>query len=804
MRTFLSYKPASVLFPLPTNLSFCFGVFDPEKENNKKMWRLQIVLVPPSAQDAIPLLDANTSINDTSQLAFPMLQHIEDPITNNIKNKNNSNDGPSVTSSSSRRMVQLSDNRDTLNLLPNCKKFLHFTDDSNTLLQLSSEILTKFDKLYPDYNQAIEIVSLQDRHGCDLDSQFMIKDVFETDEIVLVILKDELDFDESQQVSLFQVGRQRKRINNNSPARRLSMTERKKKSPSEDLSSTPNKDTQHLVAKNSLRKNFINKSRVSTSLMNEILPVVNNYGILNKEKASLRASPVTVVSNAHTHLPGHCSTKVHENDNNKENIPSYSIQQENRDAKLLEAENSDEQYNSSEDHDFEPTVDSSQQISYDSIDTDFQLSNTSSTNSDMHMQHFKSPGMVRSPRKSSLEIKVQNKRSENLSSNDKDVSENYRRIENFSDEEDLNDMDNGHADSFVNNSKKASVNFRDVDSALDNVSFTSDINDAVQSTQTTKSAVSPSPSSKNNNRQNQKEAKEELFSLIENEFPDKSAGTISAKPREKSTKIQETIRILNRFKPIEEAKAQTKKNIMESSFRKFPSTIGDKAQSSISEDVRKSIKGNSNLNGVAANNKSIKVGRVKVKRMIVDAEAKVREFKKKRNMGNKSLKDIFANAGRTSRANSNIKVVKLTRDPVDNLKGKIETVPNGGPQAQNSEKVLTFGPAKESTPEEEINHQTTPFSIAPHFKTIKVTRSNSSSSSSSSIPSSSSSDGSSADESDNSSDSRNAQVKKISLRTIHDPTRDSTEQHMSDIDGEDARVKKYQTPKYVESDKDDD
>lgn len=116
---------------------------------------------------------------------------------------------------------------------------------------------------------------------------------------------------------------------------------------------------------------------------------------------------------------------------------------------------------------------------------------------------------------------------------------------------------------------------------------------------------------------------------------------------------------------------------MESSFRKFPSTIGDKAQSSISEDVRKSIKGNSNLNGVAANNKSIKVGRVKVKRMIVDAEAKVREFKKKRNMGNKSLKDIFANAGRTSRANSNIKVVKLTRDPVDNLKGKIETVPNG-------------------------------------------------------------------------------------------------------------------------------
>ncbi|CAI4046498.1 hypothetical protein SUVZ_11G2230 [Saccharomyces uvarum] len=762
------------------------------------MWRLQIVLVPPSAQDSILLLDANTSINDTSQLAFPMLQHIENPITNN-----NSNDSSSVTNTSSRRMVQSNDNRDILNLLPNCKKFLHFTNDSNTLLQLSSEILTKFGKLYPDFNQAIEIVSLQDRHGCDLDSQFMIKDVFETDGIVLVILKDELDCNESQQVSLFQIGRQRKRIYNNSPAKRLSITERKKKIPSEDLSSTPNKDPLHLVAKNSLRKNFINKSRVSTPLMNEILPVANNYGILDKEKASVRASPVIVSSNAHTDLPGHCSTKVHEKDNNKENIPSYNAQQENRNTKSLEAENSDEQYNSSEDHDFEPTGDSSQQISYDSIDTDFQLSNTSSTNSDTHMQHFKSPGMGRSPRKSSLEIKVQNKRSENLSPNDKDVSENYRRIENFSDEEDLNDMDNGHADSFVNNSKKASVNFRDVDSDLDNVSFTSDINDAVQSTQTTKGAVSPSPSSKSNNRQNQKEAKEELFSLIENEFPDKSSATTSAQPREKSIKIQETIRILNRFKPIEDTRAQRKTNITESSFRKFPSTIGDKAPSNISEDVHKSTKDNSNLNGVAVNNKSIKVGRVKVKRMIVDSEAKVREFKKKRNMGNKSLKDIFANAGRTSKANSNIKVVKLTRDPVDNSKGKTETVPNSGPQAQNSDKALTFGPAKESTPGEEINRQTIPFSIAPHFKTIKVTRSNSSSSSSS-ISSASSSDGSSADESDNSSDSRNVQVKKISLRTIHEPIRDSIEQRISDVEGEDARAKKYQTPKYVESDKDDD
>ncbi|CAI1550841.1 hypothetical protein SEUBUCD646_0K02310 [Saccharomyces eubayanus] len=770
------------------------------------MWRLQIVLVPPSARDAILLLEANTTINDTSQQAFPMLQHIEDHITNsnNKSISNNDNDSSSVTSSSSRRMVQSNDGRDILNFLPNCKKFLHFTNDSNTLLQLSSEILTKVDKLYPDFNQAIEIVSLQDRHGCDLDSQFMIKDVFKTDGIVLVILKDELDCNESQQVSVFQIGRQRKRINNNSPARRLSVTERKKKIPNEDLSSTPNKDSMHPVAKNSLRKNFINKSRVSTPLMNEILPVANSHEILNKEKAFVRASPVILVSNAHTDLPRNYSTdgetKVHEGDNNKENIPSYNEKQENRNTKSLEAETPDEQYNSSDDHDFEPTLDSSQQVSYDSIDTDFQLSNTSSTNSDMHMQHFKSPSMVRSPRKSSLEIKVQNKRSENLSPNDKDVSENYRRIENFSDEEDLNDMDNSHADSFVNNSKKASMNFRDVGSDLENVSFTSDINDAVQSTQTTKNAVSPSSSSKNNNRQNPKEAKEELFNLIENEFPDKSSVTISAKPREKSIKIQETIRILNRFKPIEDAKTQKKKSITESSFRKFPSTIGDKAQSNILEDVHKSTKDN---------NKSIKVGTVKVKRMIVDAEAKVREFKKKRNMGNKSLKDIFANAGRTSKANSSIKVVKLTRDPVDNSKGKTETVLNSGLQVQNSDMASGLGPSKESTPEEVINRQTTPFSIpktsssniAPHFKTIKVTRSNSSSSSSSSISSASSSDGSSADESHNRSNARNIQVRKLSLKTFHEPIRDSSDQRMSDVEGDYA--KKYQTPKYIESDKDD-
>ena len=98
------------------------------------MWRLQIVLVPPTAQDAITFLDANMNISDISQSAFPMLQYNE----NIIMNSSDNNDRNSfAANSSSQKAIQASNNNSFLNHLPNCKKFLHFTNGNNTLLDLS-------------------------------------------------------------------------------------------------------------------------------------------------------------------------------------------------------------------------------------------------------------------------------------------------------------------------------------------------------------------------------------------------------------------------------------------------------------------------------------------------------------------------------------------------------------------------------------------------------------------------------------------------------------------------------------------
>lgn len=767
------------------------------------MWRLQIVLVPPSAQDVITFLDTSLTISDAPQLAFSMLQCNEGVIMHN--HSNNNYNKSSSTSPSSRKSIQPSHSSDFINYLPNCRKFLHFTNGNNTLLQLSNEILTKFDRLYPNFNEPIEIVSLRDRHGCDLDSEFLIKDVFESDGVVLVILKDELDWTRYQHVSLLQLAKQRKR--QNKPSTKSMVSEKKKKISREDLSSTPNKDTLHLIAKNSLKKNFVNKSRVSTPLMNEILPLANKCEALNKEKGSIPLLPTVVASNVHKHSQDHCHDNdgavVDESGNNKENIPSSIEQQENDGAKMHESNDSNELRNTSEDPNYEPADENSPQISYDSIDTDFQLSTTSSTNSDMHIQDLKTSSAGHSPRKSSLEIKVQNKKGDDLPLNDKDIGENYRRIETFSDEEDFNDTDNDRADSFVNNSKKASVGFRDINSDLDSVSFNSDIEDAVQSTQSSKNAISPSFFSmkKLNNRLHQGRGKEALFRLVESEFSDKSLSDASSISHAKDVKIQETIRKLNRFKPIEESKTQTSSNVAELGYGKFETMTKDKPEPINSEDVDLEIKHSNDPNGIVSGVKSAKFGKIKVKRKADDAKSKVIEFKRKRNMGNKSLKDIFANAGKTSYAASSIKVVKLTRDLVDNSRDNVEKIFNRTAQTRISPKV----PVKESAPEEKKSGQAIPssFERTPQFKKVKVTRSHSSSSSSSSVSLESLLESSSSDDSDDDSGSRNVQIKKIDFRASNGPARDSTGQLMLDVDGNNVNAKKYQTPKYVESDEDD-
>ena len=97
------------------------------------------------------------------------------------------------------------------------RKFLLFTKPTNTLLNLSDEIIDKCEKMYPSLQEDIEILSLQDNSGCaDLDPDFLVKDVFNVNNIVRVILKNEIDLDDSAPVSLYKSVK-RSKLNNGSP-----------------------------------------------------------------------------------------------------------------------------------------------------------------------------------------------------------------------------------------------------------------------------------------------------------------------------------------------------------------------------------------------------------------------------------------------------------------------------------------------------------------------------------------------------------------------------------------------------------
>lgn len=70
--------------------------------------------------------------------------------------------------------------------------------------------------MYPSLQEDIEILSLQDNSGCDLDPDFLIKDVFNVNNVVRVILKNEIDLDDTAPVSLYRSVK-RSKLNNGSP-----------------------------------------------------------------------------------------------------------------------------------------------------------------------------------------------------------------------------------------------------------------------------------------------------------------------------------------------------------------------------------------------------------------------------------------------------------------------------------------------------------------------------------------------------------------------------------------------------------
>ncbi|CCF55598.1 hypothetical protein KAFR_0A01600 [Kazachstania africana CBS 2517] len=126
------------------------------------MYKLQIVLLPPSAFTSQSYNnDPNSAIQNISMVS-------------------------TTTSLSQRRSFF----RQRYNPKAS-KKFLHFTSPSASLSHLADEIIERFNILYPHLTKSICILTLQDINSCDLDPDFIVKDVFNSNNIVHVLLKDD-------------------------------------------------------------------------------------------------------------------------------------------------------------------------------------------------------------------------------------------------------------------------------------------------------------------------------------------------------------------------------------------------------------------------------------------------------------------------------------------------------------------------------------------------------------------------------------------------------------------------------------
>ncbi|KAI5966062.1 hypothetical protein CANMA_003308 [Candida margitis] len=75
------------------------------------------------------------------------------------------------------------------------KKFLHLIDPAKKIGELLDAIIAQFQRLYPD-ESVISIVKCQDKNQCDLDKDYQVDDVFESNDEVRVIV-DNLFFSDS-------------------------------------------------------------------------------------------------------------------------------------------------------------------------------------------------------------------------------------------------------------------------------------------------------------------------------------------------------------------------------------------------------------------------------------------------------------------------------------------------------------------------------------------------------------------------------------------------------------------------------
>lgn len=216
------------------------------------MYRLQVILVPPSLKDGIAF-NLNSTLEESSHLLNNDNLHQQSQQMNNSTMNGNS--------------ILLS----TFMAPQKLKRFLVFTKPTNSLLELSDEILSKCEKMYPSLSNEIEIISLQDNNSCDLDPDFLVKDVFNLDNTVRVILKNDIDLDSIEPVSPYT----KKRKLNNGVMQPQSSSMKK---------------VRNQAANTTVIRNTTTNLRISTPLANQIYPsaaISNNSDDEDADKSFL-------------------------------------------------------------------------------------------------------------------------------------------------------------------------------------------------------------------------------------------------------------------------------------------------------------------------------------------------------------------------------------------------------------------------------------------------------------------------------------------------------------------------------------
>lgn len=143
------------------------------------MLKLQVVLVPPSALRQRKPRNTGSRPGQWGATVLNSSPYTRDSLgTSTPNNNNNNNNNSSVLIEQLAPQQQL-------------RKFLHITGRDKELLEVAGEIAVRFSKLYPD-DEPLDILKLQDSNECDLDPEYIAGDIFDTDNVVNVLLLNEI------------------------------------------------------------------------------------------------------------------------------------------------------------------------------------------------------------------------------------------------------------------------------------------------------------------------------------------------------------------------------------------------------------------------------------------------------------------------------------------------------------------------------------------------------------------------------------------------------------------------------------